>query len=65
MDFGSLGRKPPLARARFSPLELVLAIFIEEKCVSFIHSLGNKLRLAEVLVFTFLMVKYNFYFVSW
>jgi hypothetical protein len=35
-----------LARARFGPLELVSAIFIEVKCHSLLHSSGNKLRLA-------------------
>jgi hypothetical protein len=53
-----------VARARFGPLELVSAISIEAKCHSHLHSSGKKLRLAEVLIFTFFMVKYNFYFVS-
>jgi hypothetical protein len=50
----------PLARARFGPLELVSAIFIEIKCCSLLHSWDNKLTLAEVLIFTFIMVKCNF-----
>ena len=37
------------------------AIFIEVKCHSLLHISGNTLRLAEVLIFTFLMVKYNFF----
>jgi hypothetical protein len=45
-------------RARFGPLELVSAIFIKIK-YSLLHSLGNKLTLAEALIFTFLMVKYT------
>ena len=56
---------PALARARFGPLELVSAIFIEVECHSVLHSSGHKLGLAEVLIFTSCMVKYNFYFVSW
>jgi hypothetical protein len=56
---------PSLAPSRFGPLELVSAIVIEVKCHSLLHSSGNKLGLAAVLIFTFLMVKYNFYFVSW
>jgi hypothetical protein len=54
---------PPLARARFSPLELVSAIFIEVKYHSLFHSPGNKLRPTKALIFTFPMVKYlNIFF---
>ena len=42
-----------LARAHFGQLELVLAIFLKVKCHSLLHSSGNKLRLAEVLIFIF------------
>jgi hypothetical protein len=56
---------PSLARARFGPLELVLAIFIEVECHSLLHSSGHKLRLAEVLIFTSCMVIYRFYLVNW
>jgi hypothetical protein len=35
---------PSIARARFGPLELVSAIFIEVKCHSLLHRSGNKLR---------------------
>ena len=66
MLFGpKMAETSPLARARFGPLELVSAIFIEIKCHSLLHSSGNKLKLAEVLILTFIMVKYNFCFASW
>ena len=56
---------PPLARARFGPLERVSAIFIEVECHSVLHSSGHKLGLAEVLIVTSCMVKYNLYFFRW
>jgi hypothetical protein len=56
---------PPLARARFGPLELVSGIFIEIKFHSLLHSSGLKLRLSEALIFTIIIVKLIFYFVSW
>jgi hypothetical protein len=71
MDYGSLGRITERAKNNWAEngrnqlkWTSTSAIFIEVICHSLLHSLGNKLRLAEVLIFTFLMVKYNFYFVS-
>jgi hypothetical protein len=55
---------PSLARARFGPLELVSAIFIEIKYHSLLHNLlpEHKLRLAEASIFTFLVVNFIFLF---
>jgi hypothetical protein len=53
---------PPLARAHFGPLELVSAILFEIICHSLLHSSGHKLRLAEALIFTILIVKLIFLF---
>jgi hypothetical protein len=61
---------PHLVGTRFGPLKLILVIIIEIKCHFLFHSSGHKLTLAEalvftLLVFTLLVVKENFYFVSW
>jgi hypothetical protein len=57
-----LGRKwPKPAQVDLHSRALVSAIFIEIKYHSLLHSSGNKLALAKVLIFTFLMVKYIFF----
>jgi hypothetical protein len=63
-----LGRKGPKpAQVDLHRRTLVLAgfgHFHRNKCHSLLHSSGNKLTLAETLIFIFCMSKYSFYFVS-